>query len=1304
MLRWLAGGLVLALAVCLAARGADLDLRLRIDWGGGESRAWQGTIRTTAGTIEAPRTLGLAADAPGSMHLVTPDVLQILPRTERNYDGVDLRVQAPESAKLIVELSAPGSAPLDPIEIPLASLVKGFKEEQLDEHGNGLLVRRAPGDTLRVSFTRDRLVLSPGESLEFELAPTGLDLAASATYQLISTLTPARSDEEITSDKRDLRTDAARHIEPVAMSIPLPQAEGVYDIHLALYPKRLTNALVRPEPVAKRTLQVAIVAPVRSTDQGTKPWQTAYELDPANPSWWERMARIPSLRRLPAIGPQQLTSGPTKNRNRLGRPWIEIPPGGWIAYPLAIDSPGQPHLIEVEYPSDFEQTLGISLIEPNSSGQVQPVGLDSGFTVAPPAAGHRPELASHRLLAWPRTRSPWVLLTNRRGDGPALVGKINVLAGPSEPPALTIPPSATAGRSLVAYLDRPLLAENFSAGEVLDPDTRRTFDDWVTFYEASQRLFAALKHGGYSAVVLSAAHEGGALYPSKFLAATPKYDSGTFFSSGQDPLQKDVLELILRLADRAGIQVIPAVQFASPLPELEALRAAGGEDAVGIEPIGADGQTWLARRGAPRGVGVYYNALDDRVQQAMQRVVHELAERYGEHASFAGVAIQLSGQGYAILPDETCSFDDATIARFEQDTGTTIPIAMGAAPFDARDRFLHGAGYKPWLAWRGERLAAMYRAMQADLAGARKDARLYLLPADLLADAQIQQELRPALPPRDNAAEVFARLGIDLAALQKDSRIVAPRPYRVTPVATATQQSLVTHWNQSSDLDELFSRQRPIAALHVHEPAALELPSFDRVSPFGKDKTLTWLLAQISPAGAANRERLVHSIALHDSPALIDGGALLPLGQEHALAPLAKVYRRLPAEPFATAVAKIDATAKADAISRGIVVRTLSRGTKTWFYVVNDTPWPASVAIDFEGGQSLRVLSYADERPTRIDDSPEGLTWTIELEPHDLAGGELNSGRVHVADYRWLIAGEAQSELAERARRNTLRTNAVKHARPTVALANPSFAALPKGREIPGWVFGQSPAGLGAITAEVDRQTGHESAMAIAQPLASLHLINQPVGMGARQPALWVRSDPIPLRATGRIFVAAWIRVADPRQQPQLRLGIEGRRGGQVYYQTAEIGIDSRGQPARARLTEEWVRMPVPLTEIPLEGLDDIRVAIDLMGPGEVWIDDIEVYDLYFDEREWIELMKIAGSAHAHRGANKWAASQRLLGGYWPSFLERHVPLPEPRTEAAFAPPRPDAPTSTPPMPPAEPEPVRSSWDPRSWNLWPKWR
>jgi len=53
--------------------------------------------------------------------------------------------------------------------------------------------------------------------------------------------------------------------------------------------------------------------------------------------------------------------------------------------------------------------------------------------------------------------------------------------------------------------------------------------------------------------------------------------------------------------------------------------------------------------------------------------VRELAAAYGEHPSFAGLALQLSPDGYAQLPGPEWGLDDATIARFERDTKVRLP-------------------------------------------------------------------------------------------------------------------------------------------------------------------------------------------------------------------------------------------------------------------------------------------------------------------------------------------------------------------------------------------------------------------------------------------------------------------------------------------------------------------------------------------------------------------------------------------------------------------------------------------------------
>ena len=164
-----------------------------------------------------------------------------------------------------------------------------------------------------------------------------------------------------------------------------------------------------------------------------------------------------------------------------------------------------------------------------------------------------------------------------------------------------------------------LLAEQGVAAESLDAWSGRSLDDWRTFYEGGARLAEYLRHAGYDGLMLAVWADGSAIYPSALLQSTPRYDTGAFFASAQDPVQKDLLELLLRLFDREDLQLIPMLDFSSPLPELEAVLRAGGPEAEGIEWIGADGAPLCGTRPPRRGLAPYYNLLHPRVQEAMLR-------------------------------------------------------------------------------------------------------------------------------------------------------------------------------------------------------------------------------------------------------------------------------------------------------------------------------------------------------------------------------------------------------------------------------------------------------------------------------------------------------------------------------------------------------------------------------------------------------------------------------------------------------------------------------------------------------------
>ena len=181
--------------------------------------------------------------------------IRIFPRTPRSYDGCDLRVQAPADATLLVQLAADAAAGRRRrSKLPLAGCSRDFAQFDLDEREQSRCSRSGRRATRCASnFGRESLIFSPGEKFDLEVQPHQLDLTPGTSYLLSASLGPARGDEQTWTEDREIRVDAGRR-RPGRGAVDSPaRAEGVYDVRLSLYPKRLTaTPLVRGKPLAYR--------------------------------------------------------------------------------------------------------------------------------------------------------------------------------------------------------------------------------------------------------------------------------------------------------------------------------------------------------------------------------------------------------------------------------------------------------------------------------------------------------------------------------------------------------------------------------------------------------------------------------------------------------------------------------------------------------------------------------------------------------------------------------------------------------------------------------------------------------------------------------------------------------------------------------------------------------------------------------------------------------------------------------------------------------------------------------------------
>ncbi len=209
---------------------------------------------------------------------------------------------------------------------------------------------------------------------------------------------------------------------------------------------------------------------------------------------------------------------------------------------------------------------------------------------------------------------------------------------------------------------------------------------------------------------------------------------------------------------------------------------------------------------------------------------------------------------------------------------------------------------------------------------------------------------------------------------------------------------------------------------------------------------------------------------------------------------------------------------------------------------------------------------------------------------------------------------------------------ALKDPSPLTGLLNGDFEGTASEGDLGGWT---ATAGSGS-TATLDTTQKRSGA-------SSLKLVSTGQSVS-------VVSAPIDAPKTGRIAVDLWLK-GGTAGLPAVRIALEGNPTDGKFD---PFGITPA---APANPMGGWVRFSFPVDDVPSEGLSEVRVRLDLTGPGEVWVEDVQVFDLPFTESERWELSKLISLASVKLEAGQLADCARLLESYWPQFLMANVPL-----------------------------------------------
>ena len=1281
--------------ICAAEHDAPPPVRLRIEWGGGEERVWTGRIELlTASLGRIPGDdnfisshsvrhidwclLTERADEALGVHREGA-ALVIQNKQPRDGGGIDLRISDWQSKRLRIWLRPEGAGPGETgvgIEGSVAAFLVDESTHQLDGSGNRLTIGAVSGDLLRMRFSPP---VSPNTKWQTEqmarvvahpLLPTRA--AGYGRVELRLALKSLRTGEELQAQSQPLVPFASgtdtddivlEEWQPVFFECGLPSAPGVYQLQL----EAIEQGSLRWSRTLASTTKEFVVSSngMPSNTGGDESWQLVYELDPGSPRLHERLRRLPgqaaasmaSMRRislpampmpslgdaagripslsLPKVPMPGLPKVPSVDRlmprfsgllstghstvepHQLGA-MLRLPPMSasgmptWEGIVITDAVPGRPHAVEVAYPSDQNVSVGLSVLEQSPGDTVVSVRHDGGFEVPRSAPGSSAVLRRHRFVFWPRTQSPLLVISNSSRHQTATVGRVTVYRGPATMSDSALPVSGFGERRIFAPIPRQAMdAQHVGQGDVAQAA------GWVHWYDELRQTAERLKGQQVTGLAVDVYAGGASLWQSDLTAGGPRWEGGA-----NDPSfdEENRLALLCDVSEQAEMGLVPTLRFDGIHPRIESLLGQDG-CAPGLLCLGRDGEV---RDTSETLAGRHYNILDPRVQAAVLDVVAELVERLQGSGVIDGIAVELPADGWLHLPGVAWGLDDTTFLRFVQETGQGEAVLHDSGPnrFATRAAAVEGELRSSWLAWRAEQIARLHQGI-ARLVAAESDWNYYIMPTTLMFTGPVAERLMPVVAGQPHDQAVLYELGLDPAALTRpmNSVFIAPRLHISTEdnidaatIATVNQSASMSTWERRAVRRGLVlleqEKQVDISAVIPHGP-------FDAT-----EFSVPSVMHAVS-GGPKRQESFLSGLAIADAEVVFDQ-SLRWAELTTADTAIRRAFLSFPVRGLQSV----------EGVPADFPVRFALGNKAAWLLVGNASRMAARVDVGLSAA-ATGVDAITEQTLATVDDrfEIEVLPWSLRVIRLDRSETDIRplSAVVHFQEDAVRSIKESVADLRQR--------QTVLESPPQIqVLDNPGFDLPSLGNGVTGWEV-------------VENTAGQLELVEAISPIAGNEETNQAIRMTSVASLATVRSNPFQPPQTGRLSVAVWLRLPPSVPQPPLRIAVEGVEGGEQYYRFAPVGAASGGRP----LQEGWNRFVLQVTDLPADPNESLRLRFDMLGPGVVEIDELEVYDLVFNQEQQNELHSVLNEMESELADGATARVLSRLEGYWPRFLQAAV-------------------------------------------------
>ncbi len=1210
------------------------DLKLRFAWGGGVPKKWRGNISIENGEIGISRVLAIASDAPSTV-IERKGELVINHRIATSYGGVDAAIKLDGENVVRFQLELESGETFER-QWTLQQLEAGINES-IDQQQNQISVSRTPGDQVRININRPHLVFEPGEAWHFETQLQRSKLRNQNVDVQLFWDEPSTERNPAAAQGSELTTNESGTSSVQSFDVTVPTLEGAHELWIEVEPQsqKTTFGQFRRSKILKRRIQIVVVSPHAPSTKEAAVWKTSQSYTPQQMRGGFRtpwpLPRLPGSKEPVRKGVLSVVSINEKESDKA----LEFAPGSSLAIPIRRTEHGsgnQPIRVSLQYRPIPGTKLGVNYV---SSTQQVLHGMDSGISVPDSIAeASSPEWLIHEFHIWPEDEAGHLYIANIDSLTKAQIGQLKIEVGPLRLPnpsyldSLKDQNSAFKTRQRMAMLESPDISGLFQAARTIDPQTGQALDDWNTFFKSIDRLTQHLHANLYDGAFVTVAADGSAIFPSGELAPGPRFDSGIFCSSGCDPVQKDVVELMLRMFEREGLKLVPVLMLNSTLPQLETIR---DSELMSFDLVDIDGQAvGFDRRSLP-----VYNPLDHDLQNVCRNGVAKLTARYQQHSSFGGVALTCRPDCCTLLPGSRHGFDDITVQRFLQ-SNNIDPASFELNMLFASD--VENATREAWLQWRSAQMHAWYRDIARTVRG-NSDGSLYLLPIDVYRKSEAVSAMSPSLHRSGDFTKVMQQIGLDITTDTKNEGVILLAPKQIATGYSLAQRRIEMNIEQSRIAEQFFA-EKSGGSLFVHRGTWEQLDA--EITIPGLKNVVRKQLLTIS--GNTSRRRYIEAIRKFDCQLFVDGGQSLPRGEKQSFDSISRILRQLPAERF------VDV---GEPKSGPVCVRQHSRNGQHWFYAVNDSPWPVEVtallgdpnrspqvlqAAATVGGKTAPLTTLSGDKI--ILEQLNGQTqMRIFLEPWSMYAGTSTTNSEFnpftISSFSTSLPDGVDSQLRKRLYQLKSKLAKAKVGQPSDALLNGGFESF-SDAEKSGWEFGNHE----QASFELDSNEFHED-----QTSLSMQTNGKPV---------WIRSNILPRPETGRLSVSVWLRTVDAANQPPLRISVEGISDRANHYRFGAIGSLS-STPDVDPIDTNWRRYAVHFDDLP-DDLTNMRIGFDLMSRGQVSIDQVEVFDRWFDENDSVAMTQLLASAGSQlQNPDSIDGARRIMESYWANFLDQHI-------------------------------------------------